>query len=232
MKYRLVTKLKRFTIDQHLVLVLKLVLRLAVIMLPQLGRGVIVRNMLTKSFSDHIQFVLLSLYYVYPVEYHSDDRRWIGGIVRNQKNHSANLHNHPLHGNYKICNLVQDKISNAIQTNPSLTPTDISLGRGIGFIPSAIDSASAHQGKLAREVAKTRIALGLKDKNWSPCSLEEAVTLLDNDDNQNCDDVYQEEKYQNYGRPYLVSSGIENGINYSVTMSPLMAKILSEALAN
>ena len=160
------------------------------------------------------------VYNMYPVEHQTDGRRWIGGIVRNQKSSSSNLHNHPLHGSNKICSLVQDKICNAIQANPSLTPTDISLGTGIGFIPSAIDTASAHQGKVAREIVKKKTALGLKDKHWSPCCLEEAITAIDDDDNQNCHDANQEEEYKKYGRPYLVSSGIENGINYSVTMSP------------
>ena len=36
-------------------------------------------------------------------------------------------------------------------------------------------------------------------------------------------------KYNNIGQPYLVSAGIEEGIKYVFAMSPLMAKIGSEA---
>ena len=128
-----------------------------------------------------------------------------------------------MHGNFKICKLVQDKISDAIQSNPNLTPTDISLGAGIGFIPSAIDSASSHHGKVAREISRKKVEMGLKDKSWSPCSLEDAVSTVDNEDNQRSHDVNQDSKYNSYGRPYLVSAGVENRIKYSFIMSPLMA---------
>ena len=36
-------------------------------------------------------------------------------------------------------------------------------------------------------------------------------------------------KYKKHGRPYLISAGIEGGITYIFTMSPLMAKVASEA---
>ena len=97
--------------------------------------------------------------YIYPQHYEKDNRRWIGGIVRNQKDETNNLHNHELHGAFKICNLVQDKISHAVQSNWSITPTDVSQGKGIGFIPSAVDTASAHLGRVARQVAKNKDAL-------------------------------------------------------------------------
>ena len=82
---------------------------------------------------------------------------------------------------------------------------------------------------MAREVAKKKIVMGLKDKNWSPCNLEDAVGTLDDDDNQISHNIDQDMKYQGYGRPYLISAGVENGIKYSFAMSPLMAKVLSEA---
>ena len=45
---------------------------------------------------------------------------------------------------------VKDKISNAIFVNPSLTPSEIMCGKGLDFIPSAIDSASCHTGKVTQ----------------------------------------------------------------------------------
>ena len=45
-----------------------------------------------------------------------DHRRWIGGIIRNQKEVSSNLHSHELHGAFKIYTLVQDKICDAVQS--------------------------------------------------------------------------------------------------------------------
>lgn len=165
--------------------------------------------------------------YIYPVD-RSDHRRWIGGIVRNQKEISSNLHNHPLHGSFKICNLVKDKINDAIQANPSLTPTDVSLGTGVGFVPSAIDSASSHLGRVAREVAKKKNMLGLRDKSWSPCNLEDATVAIDEEDHEKAHDTNQNDKYSKYGHPYLVSAGVESGIKYSFIMSPLMAQLLSQ----
>jgi len=91
--------------------------------------------------------------YIYPQDYEKDNRRWTEGIVQNQKDETNNLHNYELHGAFKICNLVQDKIiGDAVQYNWSITPTDVSQGKGIGFIPSAIDTASAHLGQVARQV--------------------------------------------------------------------------------
>ena len=103
--------------------------------------------------------------YIYQQNFKNDNRRLIGGIVRNQKDRTKNLHNHKLHGAFKICNLVKDKISNAVQSNLSLTPTDISQSSGIGFIPSAVDTASSHLGRVAREVAKTKRALGVNTRD-------------------------------------------------------------------
>ena len=111
---------------------------------------------------------------------------------------SKNLHNHKLHGAFKICNLVKDKISSAVHTNLSLTPTDISQGSGIGFIPSAVDTASSHLGRIAREVAKTKRALGTNARDWSPCSLEAAVDDIDKDDLQNSDDSRLGAQYKEY----------------------------------
>ena len=150
--------------------------------------------------------------------------------MRNQKKHSSNLHSHPLHGGFKICSLVPEKVRNAIQSNPLLTPMDISLGT---VILSAIDSASSHHGRMAREVAKKKIVMGLKDKNWSPCNLEDAVGTLDDDDNQISHNIDQDMKYQSYGRPYLISAGVENGIKYmySFAMSPLMASVIGSTIS-
>ena len=124
----------------------------------------------------------------------------------------SNLHNHKLHGAFKICTLVQNKICEAVQSNPTLTATDVSCGKGIGFIPSAVDSASSHLGRIAREVSKTKSASGINNSEWSPCSFEQVANDIDKEDNAVCHDKQQEEQYKKYGRPYLVSAGVENGM--------------------
>ena len=45
---------------------------------------------------------------------------------------------------------VKDKISNAMCVNPSLTPSEITCGKGLDFIPSTIDSATCHTGKATQ----------------------------------------------------------------------------------
>ena len=60
---------------------------------------------MVQSDESSVEFV-----YIYSQDYEKDNRRWTGGIVRNQKDETNNLHNHELHGAFKICNLVQDKI--------------------------------------------------------------------------------------------------------------------------
>ena len=88
--------------------------------------------------------------YIFPQKFHEDHRRWIGGIIRAEKCTTSNLHNHALHGCIKISQCVKDKIATAVTLNPALTPTDVAAGKGMGFIPSAVDVASSHLGKVAR----------------------------------------------------------------------------------
>ena len=139
--------------------------------------------------------------------------RWIGGIVQNEKDKTKNLHNHKLHGAFKICNLVRDKINDAVQSNWNLTPTDISQSKGIGFIPSAVDTVSSHLGRVGREVSKTKCALGANTRDWSPCSLETVVDEVDKEDKlQRSHDNQQATQYKEQGRPYLLSAGVESVI--------------------
>ena len=168
--------------------------------------------------------------YIYPQSYHDDHRRWIGGIVRNQKQPETNLHNHPLHPAFKMCNFVKDKIHAAVTSNPILTPTDVTHGKGIGFIPSAVDTASSHLGKVAREVVKAKESLGIRCKEWSPTEFEKEADKIDENDFSISDDTTEnKQRYKKYGRPYLVSTGFENQTNYICTISPLMAKVATNA---
>lgn len=58
-------------------------------------------------------------------------------------------------------------------------------------------------------------------------SFEETANEIDEEDNQRSGS--QIDKYKQYGRPYLVASGFEEGVKYIFTMSPIMAKVASEA---
>ena len=98
-----------------------------------------------KTDSCPVEFV-----YVYPAD-RQDKRRWIGGIVRHQKDLSKNLHNHVPPSETKIAQCVKE-INKAIASNPTLTASDISLGKGLGFVPCAVDVASSHLGRVSKVV--------------------------------------------------------------------------------
>lgn len=46
----------------------------------------------------------------------------------------------------------KEKILKTVEVNPTLKPSDIACGIGVGFVPSAMDGASSHVGKVARAV--------------------------------------------------------------------------------
>ena len=60
-------------------------------------------------------------------------------------------------------------------------------------------------------------------------NFEAVVDDIDKDDIGFSGGDEQLTKYRRYGRPYLVSSGMEDGIKFIFTMSPYMSKIASEA---
>ena len=150
--------------------------------------------------------------------------------MRCQKDSSSNLHNHKIHSSFRIAQCVKEKICTAVANNPALTPTEIAIGKGIGFIPSAMDEASSHSGKIAHEVARTKLKQGLKDRNWLPMNFEEVADKIDDEDNQFCDDGQASlAEYKKHGRPYLVASGYEDEIKFVFTMSPVMIDVIAEA---
>ena len=132
---------------------------------------------LQKSSDCPVEFV-----YVYPKE-PKDGRRWIGGLVRCQKYSTDNLHNHKLHAASKISQCVQSKIAAAITTNPSLTTTDITCGKGLGFLPAAVDGASCNSDRVSLAVKRAKVKTGLTEKHWSPLDFEEVANSIDRDDN-------------------------------------------------
>ena len=66
---------------------------------------------------------------------------------------------------------------------------------------------------------------GLLDKNWS--LFEEVADVIDKEVNEIGDEELT--MYKKHGRPYLVSTGMENGIKHIFTMPPFMSQIASQA---
>ena len=102
---------------------------------------------------NHVNDCPVEFAYLYP-ENSNDNRRWIIAIIRNQKEPMINLHNHAIHGPTKIAKCIQENISRAISLNSTLTPIDISQGKGLEFVPGVVDKASTHLGRIRTEVKK------------------------------------------------------------------------------
>ena len=147
-----------------------------------------------------------------------------------KKSVPLNIHNHKIHGSCKIAQCIKSKICDAICANPALTPSEVACGKGLGFIPAAVDGASSHTGKVSHEIRKTKQMKGLIDKAWSPMNFEQVADTIDEEDNQLSGDAQERiTKYRHYGRPYLVAAGYEDGIKFIFTMSPFMAKVATDA---
>ena len=69
------------------------------------------------------------------------------------------------------------------------------------------------------------------DRDWSPMQFEEVADKIDTEDNLRggADDDSRLTIYRQHGWPYLIASGIDEGIKFIFTMSPLMTKVASEA---
>ena len=114
--------------------------------------------------------------------------------MHSEKQPSSNLHNHHLHGSIKISQCIQDKITSAVTSNPTLTPTNIAAGKGLDFTPSAVDGASAHLGKVSRLVNQVKRNTALSARNWMPALFERCADELDENDFQKSGDSVQNRK--------------------------------------
>ena len=60
-----------------------------------------------------------------------------------------------------VSSIVRNKIATAVPDNPRLTTNDLVVGRGLGFVPSAIDTASVNKDRLMiRSIRKTALEKG------------------------------------------------------------------------
>ena len=76
-------------------------------------------------------------------------------------------------------------------------------GKGLPFIPSAVDGTSSHIGKLA-QIVKGKEGSGLIQKHWSPTEFEGLADSIDKDDNAVSGDNNDKlQKYRNLGRPCI-----------------------------
>ena len=78
----------------------------------------------------------------------------------------------------KLLATIKSKITEAVHINPSLTASDIAQGKRLPFIPSAVDRASSHIGKITQIVKHGKESSVLIQKHWSPTEFEDWLTQL------------------------------------------------------
>ena len=140
--------------------------------------------------------------YLYPTNYQDDHRRWILGIIQHQKGPTSNIHDHPIHAAAKMCSKVKEYIiEQATLINPSIKPSDIAKGKGIPFVPSAVDQASAHIGRISHEVQKAK-KLTYSGTAWSVTDFETVADEFDKqDDEYSGNSLTQQSKLKSYLEP-------------------------------
>ena len=114
-------------------------------------------------------------------------------------------------------------IAKATETNPGLKPSEIAKGKGVCAVPGVIDKASNHMGRMSREVKKAKLQTVAGSK-WNFEKIANEIDASDEALVGSESDVHQLKKFT---RPYLISAGIEGGINYIFCMNPFMCSLLA-----
>ena len=77
---------------------------------------------------------------------------------------------------------------------------------------------------------KAKERKGLTERYWSPLDFEEVANSIDHEDNDLSGDNDENLKeYRKLGRPYLISAGLEGGVKFTFTMSPLTATVAANS---
>ena len=74
-------------------------------------------------------------------------------------------------------------ISNAVEMNPTLKPSEIVKGKGVVAVPGAIDKGSTHIGKIASIVKTCRLS-STSGSKWDPEKFESIADEIDSKDAQ------------------------------------------------
>lgn len=72
----------------------------------------------------------------------------MAGITVTNSLPSKNLHNHKIHSPSSVSVFVKESILSAVAASPRLTTDDLAAGRGLQFIPGAVDNAATNKDKI------------------------------------------------------------------------------------
>ena len=122
-------------------------------------------------------------------------------------------------------------VQRAALANVALKPSKISRGKGLGYIPAVVDTTSANMNRISTAMSKARSSSALCNSKWDITLFEKMADDIDEEDALHGSSYSHSlsDELKKLSRPYLLSAGIENGIQYIFTMSPLMSEILSKA---
>ena len=148
--------------------------------------------------------------YIFPKDTNHDNRRWVMGYVRQQKVPTKNLHNHSIPRGTKMCSFLMKVIQQSASINPQLKAKQVSQGKGLPFIPGAVDSASTHTGQVAQQVKKgQQMASG--GSSWDIADFETVANDIDHkDDELSAKTTVEQESLNKLCRPYLIPKKVSN----------------------
>ena len=123
----------------------------------------------------------------------------------------------------------QEDMQSAAIANVTLEPFKMSRVKRLGYIPRAVNRASANMGRISNAMCKA-----WNNSIWNFIFFWKYgwwYKWRDALHRSNCSHHSLSNELKKPSRPYLVSAGIENEIQYIFTMNsnPLMSEILSKA---
>ena len=165
--------------------------------------------------------------YIRPID-SGNNQRWLGGLLRKHNFRKiCNFHNHNVITRHRIPTNVRKDIAHAVKSNPTLTTSELSCGKGLGYCPAAADLSAAHKGRLN---TIRRHVLEKSDKPscgyLSLLEMEKIADQVDNNDKQKEGSDKVSTEYGKLCRPYMRKYAITADLIYQLIMAPLMSRIL------
>ena len=111
-----------------------------------------------------------------------------------------------------MCSFVKKAIQQSASINLQLKAKQTSQGKGLPFIPGAVDSASTRIGRVAQQV-KIGQQMASGGSSWDIADFETVADDIDHkDDELSAKTQLEQEPLNKVCRPYLISAGIEEDV--------------------
>ena len=99
-----------------------------------------------------------------------------------------------------------EDIQNAATANTTLKPSDVSKGKGLGYILAAVDRACANLDRISRVMKKARNNTLSCSMDWDATSFEEVADDIDTNNREHGSNFSQpaSAELRKLSRPYLL----------------------------